>query len=639
MSEDDKIEVEMNEAAAEDEAETKSSWPEPRLVTLDEFNAIDFQAPIADLKKVECHNLETVYHRLSNETVGKDPSFEVWRILTGVCGLHFRVKDPGDTYGPQMVMGARRSFIPADWIGEQNEVFNALYKEITHPGLRARFADVVWVNDRRKGAAARDAIEAYCDAVEGLRDGRFEERFDYKTTVSNEELDLIERAIQISTVISKRGAALPNRIVSNLMALYEAARDNLDVFPFERVARLCYRFDLLSDDQIARDAEALAIAAANGPDPYPLGIKEIWDLAAAAHRHQDRPEDERRCTLEGIEQTIKMGDHVGQASAQAHWLRTAISELRRVSGTDDYREQLRLQMRQLQEKAMDELSSFSIPVDFTDQITGTLEAFDGLTLPDALKQFATLTVPLSPDALRQQALDSLDHNSIASIFAAVQHDADGKIVGEVGGAPIGGVPDDDWIKNKITELENFRRMEIVNGFIQPSRHYIASSFPIAERHFHSIAINSPFVPPSHAGIFALGFARFFQGDYVAAAHMLVPQVENSIRYVLRNSNTDTSRILNDMLQEDRSLSSLLESYRPELNKAFTPGVVLQIDLMFNGHPGPGLRHEMAHGKIGTGACFHHDMVYAMWFIFQLTCIPLLTYWKQHVGPAIEAAAY
>jgi hypothetical protein len=80
----------------------------------------------------------------------------------------------------------------------------------------------------------------------------------------------------------------------------------------------------------------------------------------------------------------------------------------------------------------------------------------------------------------------------------------------------------------------------VAGYIEPARNTIGSLHQISERQFETIAAMSPLVPDSHAYIYALGFARYMQGDFVSAAHLLVPQFEHSIRCVLRSANKDSS---------------------------------------------------------------------------------------------------
>jgi hypothetical protein len=184
-----------------------------------------------------------------------------------------------------------------------------------------------------------------------------------------------------------------------------------------------------------------------------------------------------------------------------------------------------------------------------------------------------------------------------------------------------------------------RRHVVVGGCIEPARQTIMRNYSLSERHFRVIVSTSPFIPPEQAIRFALGFARFMQGDFISAAHLLVPQVENSVRHVLRSSNLDASKIMPDMLQEDRPLSALLDQLRPEMEQIFSPEVVLEIELLFDHRPGPALRHEFAHGKVASGYCYHSDVIYACWFIYHLCCVPLLQVWKKYIGPATETECF
>jgi len=80
--------------------------------------------------------------------------------------------------------------------------------------------------------------------------------------------------------------------------------------------------------------------------------------------------------MKGIDQTIAMRSHVSGAAAEASWLRTAIAELRGIPGTQDQRETLRLEMRELQERSIDEVGSFQIPLDLEDMRSGTTKITD-----------------------------------------------------------------------------------------------------------------------------------------------------------------------------------------------------------------------------------------------------------------------
>jgi hypothetical protein len=149
---------------------------------------------------------------------------------------------------------------------------------------------------------------------------------------------------------------------------------------------------------------------------------------------------------------------------------------------------------------------------------------------------------------------------------------------------------------------------------------------------------SHFVCPGFEHIYALGLARFLQGDMMSACHLLFPQLENSLRHVLSDSGFDTSKLDEEMLQEDRSISGLLKNRRDELESVFGVDLIYTIDLLFNFKGGPCLRHELAHGKLASGNCYLHSSIYACWLMYYLVCLPLLPHWTSHVAPQLEEIA-
>ena len=139
---------------------------------------------------------------------------------------------------------------------------------------------------------------------------------------------------------------------------------------------------------------------------------------------------------------------------------------------------------------------------------------------------------------------------------------------------------------------------------------------------------SPFVPCDRADVFALGFIRFFQGDFISAAHILVPQLENSVRHILSRDGQDTSTIRSNMTEESRSLPSMLNNYRDELERILGPAIVFDMDNVFVFEGGPKIRHGIAHGLISGAECFSADAIYACWLIYRLCCLPLLRDWAK-----------
>jgi hypothetical protein len=609
------------------------------LVALDDFRTVDFQAVAATTDCAECAVLARLYCEAAHiaQAAGNDQKARVFGILASICGQHFKPGDPSGPLGPMWVVGGRRSAIPEDFKGAQAAVLQQLLPEILHPGLRARLAEMIWLNDRKAHDAGRVAIASYCETTNSLLDGRLKDQFSDLGPASMERLRLVERALQIAGMVGKRGQ-IPDQLTQTAIRLYDDAKAAKQPVPFSRIAKQLLRFDVVEPSTVARDAEAVArnstIEATN-----PLAVKFAWDCAAHAYELCGADDAAHKCRLKGIDQTIAMRDHVSGAAAEAHWLRTAIAELRGIPGTQDQREELRIEMRQLQERSVDEVGSFQAPLDLADMRAGTTTIFGDLTLPMALGQFACLSESRTVDELRQEAKDGIENAPLMSMMGGVHYDAEGKITAETEGASTSGEPSEDWYKTTIARNLRFHRHVAVAGRIDPAREALTASYQLSEIHFRAIVTFSPFIPATHRHTFALGFARFMQGDFISAAHLLIPQLENSVRYVLHAAGKDSSKIMPDMLQEDRTLSALIGQFRPELERIFSAPIILEIELLFVHNSGPALRHDFAHGKAPDGACFDVDVIYACWFIYRLACIPLFGIWEKQLGPAIEADCF
>jgi hypothetical protein len=146
------------------------------------------------------------------------------------------------------------------------------------------------------------------------------------------------------------------------------------------------------------------------------------------------------------------------------------------------------------------------------------------------------------------------------------------------------------------------------------------------------------VPPGFEAIFSQGFSKLVQGDMVSAAHMLIPQLENALRHVLNNRRSNTAKLNVDLTQEDQSLKQLLSNYWREIEQVFGVDNTYLFHILFNLKGGPMLRHEVAHGKLSTAQCYEPSCIYACWFIFHLTCVPLAPQWNSVMAGAIQENA-
>jgi hypothetical protein len=566
---------------------------------------------------------------------GEMPAYRGFVLFQRLSSLHMRPADAAQTWHPRSQGIDGRSYMPSDFRGDQNTVLASIVPSIVHPALRAQIADVVWYNDRKQQEAASLAISAYCEIISLRLSGAYSSRSNTNNPGLMDLADYLHRVLQINALTQKRGH-FPALLSKVFNLLYERVLETGQHVVWTKIADVATSYRLAEWSRITTDAEKLIREA--GHEDYPEAIKLICEIAVRGFDALKEPERKKICQAALTDQTLKMREQVQGASAKAYWTRKSIGELRAAGGFRDRVKELLRELRELQVEALDEHGQFSVPLDLEDERSGTIEFFKGLTLPDILREFAVYTLPPSKTELHRQANEDNHSFIFSSFFSASYVDREGKTYAETPSASASDEASDEWVKSKSLRILDHWRHRVVGGVIEPARHNVMNRFPLEERHFFPIVTQSPFVPPGHEHLFSLGFARFWQGDYASAAHLLIPQLENSLRLVLQNASKDSSKMAPDLLQEDRSLSGLLTSFRTDLELIFGENAVNEIDLLFNYKPGPSLRHNLAHGKLSAGDCYGVAAVYACWFIYHLTCLPLLDVWVKDVAPMIEAQA-
>ena len=357
--------------------------------------------------------------------------------------------------------------------------------------------------------------------------------------------------------------------------------------------------------------------------------KYLLELAADGYRNLKKQDEENRCWLALAEKSVEIsngGD--GSSMFRAHWLMKAIEEVRRARGPEAKKraEDLRQLLREVQEDAHFEMGTHTHKIDLTDLVEGNLARVQDLSWGEILKQFACLTHSSDPEKLREDAEKCLKKHPLSSTLAVQKMDREGKVVSRQ--ASIFDDTKDDAIIDQMAQFEAYKRQIVAFGSLKPVRAFIQSETTITSDDFMVICNNSPFVPEGYEEVFALGFARFFQGDMISASSILIPMLENSLRHVLKISSRDTSKIESDMTQEDSALSRLLNKEKKHLEAIFGKATLLEIDLLFNSRYGARIRHEQAHGKLHAGCCFSDDVIYACWFLYRLTCLPLFESWQE-----------
>lgn len=614
--------------------ETEPSTPELRsLATVADFDAVDIEAPIRGFETCDAHGFFPAYEHafVVARDADDEPAQIVYRLFYNLCTIAFHTSDPANVWGPLYVQAnGNRAAMPEDFLGEQTATLAAIVGRVENPGLKARLADIAWSNNRRDGASAVSAIEAYCGSAVGLLEGRLKPSL--RRNANAEALPLVHRALQIARDTTKTSNR-PQRLLDAVTLLYDTARSQKDITTFVDIADLSLGFKLRKAAIIAPELEMLAADAPVGS--FPLAVKKAWDFAARLYITLNDKEARQRCLFGAVEQTLAMREQVkGSAAAEAGWVMEALQQLRHIDGREELEYNLEIDLRRLQKASLKQMGSFQINLEIGDTPLKIAEHFSTLTLSDSLRTFAKIEQSRDPEKLRAEARQTAQSSPLMAMMPFAHVDDEGRTDTQTPGAPHDAEPDEVWYRNMIDRSETIRRHRAVVAMIEPARLTIHARFGITERHFEVIVGLSAFIPETQKPIIALGFARLFQGDFMSATYLLIPQLEPCLRHLLKINGHDPSKRRDDSTEQDLSLNNLYIRFRPQIERLLTPPIALEIDRLFNAKPGPALRHELAHGQIGAGGCFHPNVYYGNWLIYRICCLFVLASWDEMVAPQL-----
>jgi hypothetical protein len=610
--------------------EKEAGAPPPRLATKADFEAVDIEAPIRGHDLADAHDMYGLYEQAfaAAKAVNDEPAQAVYLLIGQICSIGLRPSGLGNVWLPLFSFAnGERSPVAEDYRGETAKLLGTIVSRIDSLALKARLADIAWSNNRHDAASAAVAIEAYCNIVDGLLDGQLKRLYDLNLSIAAKTP--IHRALQIARFTSKSGTK-PQNVVDTFERLYTATRDQEDIAILAQLAELALEFRLKDAATLAPQLEASAEAVPHGS--YPIAVKSAWDLAARLYQSLKDPTSRQRCLMGAVKQTLAMRGQVSSAGAEAYWVMGALQQLRHVQGQEELKLNLEADLRRLQKASLEETASFELDLDIGDTPKRTEEHFGGLDLSNALRAFALLDKSRDPEQLRAEALEAARTSPLMATTPFTYVDGEGRTVTRSPGAPPDGEPDDVWLTHMIDRSESIRRQCAVAAYIDPARMAIQANFGLEPRHFEAIVGFSAFVPEGSKPIVALGFARFFQGEFISAAHLLILQLEPCLRQILKLNGADPTKRSDGSTEQDLSLNNIYARFRPALEKILTPALAWEIDRLFNTRPGPALRHEVAHGQLGGSDCYHPNVYYASWLIYRLCCLFVIKGWDELVTP-------
>lgn len=579
------------------------------------------EAVLEGVEEKSCIHFHQSLHTASEaaSASGDEECARTLRNLADAASLYLRTENPNEPFGPLMVIGGRRTAVPEDFDDAALDELEALAPSMPEPDLQARLADLVWVRRRQPGMA-RIAVAAYL-----------------KTALATEDPDMwppsmeaLERAAQVARALGGTSA--------ELAAVQETARDMLarhhgddPLFLSAKLIELLLEFGGEDPSKMASIAEHAAGVARGRGDWH--RAQTYLEVAAECRAKEGSSEEARNQRLAAAETLVALAEesaNEGSALGASVHLQRAIEAFRRIPATKQRVEDLHRQLLEYQRESVKEMKVVSVPLETEELTTSSVQQVIGLDWESAFLVLANATrVPEVAD-VEAAAARNVDDHPLQHLFSHMRLSDQGKVVSRHAGAS----PSDPEGRAAAVRLAMFQHTTLRHqltgaAVLDPVRRQVWEQHQPDIDKILLLVNKSSFVPPERRALYARGLLAGFQGDYLLALHLLVPQIEQAIRQVVEANGILVSSLDHHGIQRERDLNYLL--YQDSLNGIFTPGVVFDLKALLVDRDGSNFRNLLAHGLLDPGAFNSPLAVYLWWMAVHL----LVGFWEDDSQEAPE----
>jgi hypothetical protein len=459
----------------------------------------------------------------------------------------------------------------SDWVD--------LASKLKRPHLRARFGDAAWelserITGKRKADLYRVAIGAVTAYLEAAREQSTKEVFS--------AIQAAARGIQLAAQLGGRKQVAEG--FSFFMDLEAAAVPEHMGHWFAPFDRLMQQRGLTPDQsaQIVTALEKRFWEAVGGGD---LHRQKVAGQALAKHHHARRDyEKAKAITLGYGEATIKLCENETAGIAVHHLTGVAEDYARMGLRADADRVRVLLEARGKLATAEMREHYIEVKLDLTDVERQIAEKLEHDSPYFTLWSLAWSCTPVPADtAARYKAVS--EGFSIHSLVPTSILGGDGLPVATVGTT--------DKDEGGVLVLEYAREMQLSSSLFSFGVEKWMEKFQTADFSGVSDLFDCPLIPEGRRDLFRQGFQAYADKDFVKAIHVLIPQVENSLRMLLVMLDLPVTKTDSDGNFEQRNMNDVLHDETVQASLDERLWTFLKV--LYTDKRGMNLRNVVMHG--------------------------------------------
>ena len=237
------------------------------------------------------------------------------------------------------------------------------------------------------------------------------------------------------------------------------------------------------------------------------------------------------------------------------FMKDAINLYRTIDGFEDLVTELRLKMIEYQAGVKYDMKTFSESIDISNIREHVVSAIKGKSKRDAILLLATFGIGESKSMVEKVAIER--QSSLMSLIGHEVIDSKGRTTAKRASSTD---PDQraKTLEDDMFLLNNIYRDIYVSSQILPGLHQLTLEHNVREEDLEFIIQANPLIPRDRRKLFQKGLIAGFKFDFITATHILVFQLENSLRVLLNDNGIVTTGLNHEGIEEEFDLNRLLE---------------------------------------------------------------------------------
>lgn len=588
-------------------------------LTKDDFMNACWQDAIDDSEQKDCRTYSSKFWKKAQQAQqsGNFREQSVFGILATVTGVAIKPESTEEFFAD----------IFKNITDEQLYFLAEIVTEISDPELRARVADILWVR-RRDYRMAQLAIPAYLQSASTLEHPEHWSHCFHR----------IERALRLARKISYQNEV----VFAHIETVLDRYQGEDPLWLSAKLMELLQEYHLGEPAKYAIIAEKAAILAQSAFDWD--RARALWNIKAVWHRREKDHSKEFSASMSAAETYVKEAEFALERTppsyiVASHFLQKAVKAFKSIRGTKEETVDAKVRAEEVhkllllyQEETCNQM--FTIPYEqeiyISDLVEKARDSVRGKKFQEALFALAISGSPTNVPQLKQQVQQHARQFVLSHLFSTVMVNEMGKVVACQQGSVLSSNPEEAETATYFEMCRNATYYQSLQAqaYIEPARYQINLEHGVRLNDILSILSHSPFVPPGREYLFAKGIYAGLTGDFFTSTHILIPQIENSVRYLMWQRGIITSGLDDSGIQNEHNLNSTL--YNSEIAFIFDENTLFDLKCLLVEHAGSNLRNRMAHGLINDREFMSPLMSYIWWLTLRLCCLPIWIH-QQQVG--------